>query len=82
MTTLALRQFGFRVWSRPLVQGFVGAVLALVMAFCVVKVYGIARWHLYGRNNERLNAVETRTNQIYNYLVQQQINAAKAEPGK
>jgi hypothetical protein len=70
-----------KTWTaKPLVQGFLGAVLAALLMLGAVQAYGIARWHLYGRNNDRLNTIEQRTNQMWNYLVQQE--AAKAAGGK
>jgi hypothetical protein len=70
-----------KTWTaKPLVQGFVGAILALILAWGAANAYGAARWHLYGRNNDRINTIEQRTNQMWNYLVQQE--AAKAAGGK
>jgi len=68
MTTLAIRQFGERAVRVPLVQGFVGALLAIGLSWAIWSGYGWARWHAYGRNEARINALEQTQAQIISYL--------------
>jgi len=80
MTTLAIRQFGERAVKVPLVQGFVGALAAILLSWAVWSGYGWCRWHLYGRNDGRINALEQNQAQIVQHILQLEA-AAKAAQG-
>jgi hypothetical protein len=70
-----------KTWTeKPLVQGFVGAVLAAVLMFGAVKAYGWARWEVYGKNEQRLTQAEQVLGNVVHYLQAQE--AAKAAGGK
>lgn len=70
MTTIAIRQFGVRTMKLPLVQGFVGAMLAAAILYGAVVAYGAARWHVYGKNEQRISTLEQTQAQIIAYLQQ------------
>lgn len=75
------------VSAKPIVQGFLGALLAVCLMLGAWKVYGVVRWKVYGRNAERISTLEQKANQadvniqnIIRYLQQQE--AAKAAGAK
>ena len=70
MTTMAIRQFGTKAVRMPLIQGFVGALLAAAILYGVTIAYGAARWRVYGKNEQRISNLEQTQNQIIAYLQQ------------
>ena len=64
--------FVVRVTAKPLVQGFLGAVLAVLLMWSGWQLYGVARWHLYGRNNQRIDLMQDKVDRMWNYLVAQE----------
>lgn len=76
MTTIAIRQFGVRTIKMPLVQGFIGALLAAALLYAATVTYGAVRWKFFGKNDERISRLEQNQAQIVAYL-QQRMSAEK-----
>lgn len=64
--------FVARITAKPLVQGFLGAVLAIVLMFGAWKVYGLVRWQVYGKNEQRISVLEANMNAVIQYLQRQE----------
>ncbi len=72
MTTLAVTRFVAIVRTKPLVQGFVGAVLAVLVMAGLWKAYGMVRWEVYGRNEQRIANLEQTLTNVIQYLKAQE----------
>ena len=55
-----------------MVQGFLGALLCAVVILTAWQTYGWARWHVYGRNNQRIDAMQDKVDRMWNYLTAQE----------
>ncbi len=77
MTTLAINRIVTVVRTRPLVQGFLGAVLAVLLMAGLWKIYGMARWEVYGRNEQRIANLEQTLTNVIQYLKAQEAKGAK-----
>jgi hypothetical protein len=57
---------------RPFMQGFLGVLAAAALLVAVWQAYGWARWHVYGRNNQRIDAMQDKVDRMWNYLTAQE----------
>ena len=55
--------FVMRVSAKPIVQGFLGAILGVLVMVGAWKAYGVVRWKVYGRNAERIGVLEQKDRQ-------------------
>jgi hypothetical protein len=63
MTTTTLttvRDGAIRLSAKPIVQGLIGAILGVLIMAGAWKAYGWSRWYLYGKNEQRISANETK----------------------
>jgi hypothetical protein len=57
---------------RPFMQGFLGVLAAVALLVAVWQTYGWVRWQVYGRNNQRIDAMQDKVDRMWNYLVSQE----------
>ncbi len=77
MTALAMTRLVTVIRTKPLVQGFLGAVLAVLIMAGLWKTYGMARWEVYGRNEARIANLEQTLTNVIQYLKAQEAKGAK-----